>query len=161
MWEGEAAHRCAELPAGISSQVKLAALLQPAVERDWREAWMERKTLSNLGFRQGFEAPYSHQCSESSGAALATSSAVAISALRWSELTFSSQWLCQAAPLEGAVGGQRCRDVVLAASLPCHTGGPWCWALGGLLVSFQLLFYLLVEVCITLLSLKTNFIGFL
>lgn len=81
---------------------------------------MERKTLRSLCFCRGFEDTHGHQCFQSSGAALAAISAAAISASQWSELTFSSQQLFQAAPLEAAAGGQRCGDVMLTASLPCH-----------------------------------------
>lgn len=45
---GSGASLSAELPTGVSSQVKPTALVQPAVERDWREAWMERKTEEPL-----------------------------------------------------------------------------------------------------------------
>lgn len=118
---------------------------------------MERKTPRSLCFFGGFEDIYGHQCFESSGAALAAVSAVAISALQ-----SSAELLEPKTPLEGAVRrSEMSGHDALAASLPCHKQvclnvGPWvgCWYASGL-------FYLLVEICSTFLSLNTNFLGFL
>lgn len=59
--------------------------------------------------------------------ALAAHSAAAASALGRAQ--FLSQQLFQAAPLEGAEGGQRCGDLMLAASLPHHKQAWLRWLL--------------------------------
>lgn len=58
----------------------------------------------------------------------------------------------------GGAGGQRCWDVMLTTALPCHK--QFCLHVGhgeGRCCASDL-FYLLVEICIILLSPKTNFV---